>query len=64
MTYAELFAKDYLGTIFYYCLRKTGNENEADELVSDISLAVLQGLAVEDCKQPLCPMGGWQARGT
>lgn len=45
MTYAELFAKDYLGAIFYYCLRKTGNEKEADELASDISLAVLQGLA-------------------
>ena len=45
MTYAELFAKEYLGSIFYYCLRKTGNEAEAEELASDISLSVVQALA-------------------
>ena len=45
MTYAECYASEYLGKIFYYCLRKTGNENEAEELSSDITVAVMQELA-------------------
>ncbi len=45
MTYAELFAEEYLGKIFYFCLRKTGNETEAEELSSEISLEVLRALA-------------------
>lgn len=45
MTYEELYAKEYLGTVFYYCLRRTGNEEEAQELASDISIAVLQELS-------------------
>ncbi len=44
MTYAERYAKEYLGAIFYYCLRKTGNETEAEELSSDIAVSVLQEL--------------------
>ena len=32
MTYAEHYASEYLGAIFYYCLRKTGSEQEAEEL--------------------------------
>lgn len=45
MTYEKLYAKEYLGTVFYYCLRRTGSEEEAQELASDISIAVLQGLS-------------------
>ncbi len=45
MTYAEQYAKEYLGKIFYYSLRKTGNENEAEELSSDITISVLTELA-------------------
>ncbi len=45
MTYAEQYAKDYLGKIFYYCLKNTGDENEAEELSSDITISVLQGLS-------------------
>lgn len=45
MTYAEHYASEYLGKIFYYCLRKTGNENEAEELSSDITVSVMQELA-------------------
>ena len=33
---AELYAESYLGSVFYYCLRKTGNHSEADELAADI----------------------------
>ncbi len=44
MTYGELYAKEYLGRIFYYCLRKTGGEAEAEELSSDITLSVLSEL--------------------
>ncbi len=45
MTYAERYAKDYLGKIFYYSLKNTGDENEAEELSSDITISVLQELA-------------------
>ena len=44
MTYAEHYAAEYLGAIFYYCLRKTGSEQEAEELSSDITIAILQEL--------------------
>ena len=41
---AELYAESYLGSVFYYCLKKTGNHNEAEELAADISLTVLDQL--------------------
>ncbi len=44
MTYAEDYATEYLGKIFYFCLRKTGNEMEAEELSSDITVSILQEL--------------------
>ncbi|MBQ8551981.1 MAG: RNA polymerase sigma factor [Clostridia bacterium] len=43
--YAEVYARDYIGPMFYYCLKKTGDRNEAEELASDIALAVLHALA-------------------
>ncbi len=45
MTYKEHFASEYLAKIFYFSLRKTGNENDAEELSSDITLAVLLALS-------------------
>ena len=33
---AETYAHEYMGKIFYYCLRKTGDSHEAEELASDI----------------------------
>lgn len=41
----DIFAKDYLGKVFYFCLKKTGNEEEAAELSGEISLEVVQALA-------------------
>ncbi len=52
MTYQELYATEYLGRIFYYSLRKTGGEAEAEELSSDITLAILSELhrgVIPDC---------------
>jgi len=43
--YAELFAREYMGPMFYYCLKKTGNKNDAEELASDIALAVIHAIA-------------------
>lgn len=44
MANADVFAKEYLSKIFYFCLKKTGNETSAEELSSDISLEVLRSL--------------------
>lgn len=43
-SYAEVFARDYIGPIFYYCLKKTGDSEAAGDLASDISLAVMSSL--------------------
>lgn len=41
---AEEYARDYMGKIFYYCLRKTGDSHEAEELASDVTLQILTAL--------------------
>lgn len=41
----DIFASEYLGKVFYFCLKKTGNEQEAAELSGEISLEVVQSLA-------------------
>ncbi len=38
------FTEQYTGSLFYFCLRKTGNSYEAEDLVSDIALNVLTAL--------------------
>ena len=38
------FSKDYLGKLYYYCLKKTSNAVEAEDLSSDITLNVLTEL--------------------
>lgn len=44
MRYRDVFCHEYLDKIFYFCLRKTGNESEALDLSSDISLQIMQAL--------------------
>lgn len=45
MTSAEKFAKEYLGKVFYFCLKKTGNDDDAEELSSDIAFEVISSLS-------------------
>ena len=40
----KTFAEDYLAKIYYYCLKKTSNETEAEDLSSDITLNILTAL--------------------
>ena len=40
----DLYVSDYLEKLFYFCLKKTGNAHEAEDLASDISLDVLTAL--------------------
>lgn len=35
------YVKDYMAKVFYFCLRKTGSESEAEDLSSDIGLSVI-----------------------
>ena len=41
---AEAYGQEYMGKIFYYCLRKTGDSHEAEELASDITYQILTAL--------------------
>ncbi len=41
---AEIYGQEYMGKIFYYCLRKTGDSHEAEELASDITFQILTAL--------------------
>lgn len=45
MSGIDIFTGEYLGKIFYFCLKKTGNEQDAAELAGDISLQVVQALS-------------------
>lgn len=45
MSGIDVFASGYLGKIFYFCLKKTGNEQDAAELAGEISLEVVQTLS-------------------
>ena len=40
----DLYVSDYLEKLFYFCLKKTGNAHEAEDLASDISLNVLTAI--------------------
>lgn len=44
MSNINMFTKEYLGKVFYFCLKKTGNEEEAAELSGEISLEIVQAL--------------------
>lgn len=45
---ARDFAESYMEKIFYFCIKKTGSADEAEELTQDIALNVLSGLARGD----------------
>lgn len=45
VNYIDDYTENYLAKIFYYSLKKTGNENDADELASDIGYQVLLSLS-------------------
>lgn len=40
----ELYTHDCMGKLFYFCLKKTGNSHEAEDLTQDISLCVFSEL--------------------
>lgn len=42
--YIREYTRQYMEKIFYFCLKKTGNQQEAEDLASDISLSVFAEL--------------------
>ena len=40
----EEFARNYMEKLFYFCLKKTGNQTEAEDLTQDIAIHVLTAL--------------------
>ena len=38
------FSREYIGKLFYFCLKKTGDAHEAEDLASDISLNIIAEL--------------------
>lgn len=44
MTLLERYTGDYLGKIFYFCLKKAGSEEDAAELASNINYEVIKAL--------------------
>ncbi len=45
MTLTEIYTTQYLEKIFYYCLKKTHNEEDANELAADISCEIITALS-------------------
>ncbi len=45
MSGIDIFTNEYLGKIFYYCLKKTGCEQDAADLAGEISFQVVQALS-------------------
>ncbi|MBQ4574083.1 MAG: sigma-70 family RNA polymerase sigma factor [Clostridia bacterium] len=44
MSMAEEYCEKCLAEVFYYCLRKTGNEQDAEELAAEISLEIISSI--------------------
>ena len=40
----DLFVSEYLEKLFYFCLKKTGDAHEAEDLASDVALDVLSAI--------------------
>ena len=38
------FTENYMGKLFYFCLKKTGNNMEAEDLTQDIALQIITAL--------------------
>jgi RNA polymerase sigma factor (sigma-70 family) len=49
MDYAQEYCKNYLEKVFYFCLRKTGSEKDAEDLAGDISLDILSAISKGVC---------------
>ena len=43
------FAEGYMEKLFYFCLKKTGNSHDAEDLTQDIALCVISALNVGKC---------------
>ena len=41
---AETYCEQFLEKVFYFCLRKTGDEHDAEELAGEIGVEVLAAL--------------------
>ena len=41
---ASEYAENYLSKVYYFCLKKTGNTEAAEDLAQDIALNVLTSL--------------------
>ena len=64
------FAENYMEKIFYFCLKKTGDQYEAEDLTQDIALQIITSLhggtiptsffrlGMADRAQPLFALGG------
>ena len=44
-SFANEFVQNYMAKIFYFCLKKTGSKEEAEDLTQDISVNILRSLA-------------------
>ncbi|MBR6917971.1 MAG: RNA polymerase sigma factor [Clostridia bacterium] len=44
----NVYVSEYLEKLFYFCLKKTGDVHEAEDLASDISLCVLSGIETRE----------------
>lgn len=40
----EEFTENYMGKLFYFCLKKTGNNTDAEDLTQEIALSVIAAL--------------------
>lgn len=38
------FVENYMGKLFYFCLKKTGDQTRAEDLTQDIALVILTAL--------------------
>ena len=38
------FAENYMEKLFYFCLKKTGNHTESEDLTQDISMNILKSI--------------------
>lgn len=44
VTREEYFCSEYMRNVYYFCLKKTGNETEAEDLAGEISLEIMKML--------------------
>lgn len=44
MNYIEHYCNNYLKQVFFFCLKRTGSHDEAEELASEINIEIMNGL--------------------